>query len=486
MTPAQHLQRWFASPVFTDDEEKTRQAYLINLLIQAGLILISVVFALLPVVSTPTNEIRFLAAMIALFSCLMVAKFSLNGGWVHETGYLVSAVLWLVLAATTVTGPEGLTGTPFISVITLTPLVAGFLSGTRVSIIITVLNWALGGLLVWLETTGRLVSYSTYDPLAQFLAMMVMFSALPLMVYLWRRSFNEAIEQVRAVNQAQQETAAYRLQNEALEEAVLTRTSELEESLVREQHLAGKLAQALALETELGELQSRIITVVTHEFRTPLSIINSSSELLQQYYDRLPPDRRDAAHLRIREAVFYLNDLLKDVTLVEQTQRERIRPSYRTLPFNHLSQQLSERILREVNRPHRVIFQFVATLQTPIQTDLDLLQQIGANLVSNALKYSNDDTQVQVRLWHDERQLVLEVQDQGIGIPPQEQSRVFELFFRASNVDERRGLGLGLFIVQAISGMLQGEVKVISQGVNQGTTFQVYLPMAPAVEQVLA
>lgn len=486
MTAALTLQRWLASPVFTDDEEKTRQAYLINLLIRAGLILISIIFVLLPLVSTPTNETRFLLAVITLLICLVVAKFTLNGGWVHETGYWVSAVLWLTLASVTVAGSEGITGTPFISVITLTPLVAGFLSGTWVSIVITGLNWVLGGVLVWLEVTGQLAGYSTYDPLAQFLAMMVMFSALPLMVYLWRRSFNDAIEQVRAVNQAQQETAAYRLQNEALEEAVLVRTSELEESLTREQHLAQKLSQALALETELGELQSRIITVVTHEFRTPLSIINSSSELLQQYYDRLAPDRRDAAHLRIREAVFYLNDLLKDVTLVEQAQRERIRPSYQTFSFNVLSERLSERILREVNRPNRVIFHFSATLQTPIHTDLNLLQQIGANLVSNALKYSEESTMVQVRFWHDEHRFVIEVQDDGIGIPPQEQARVFELFYRASNVDERRGLGLGLFIVQAICDMLQGQIEVISQGVNQGTMFQVKLPLVPVAQETLA
>ncbi len=119
-----------------------------------------------------------------------------------------------------------------------------------------------------------------------------------------------------------------------------------------------------------------------------------------------------------------------------------------------------------------------------MQTDLDLLQQIGTNLVSNALKYSPEDKPVEVRLWHDEHQMVLEVQDDGIGIPPQEQARVFELFYRASNVDERRGLGLGLFIVQAISGMLQGQVDVISQGTNRGTTFQVYLPLAPTAESM--
>ncbi|MCB8979297.1 MAG: hypothetical protein H6657_17940 [Ardenticatenaceae bacterium] len=485
MTSMVQLRQWFAPPIF-DDEERTRQAYLINLLIQAGLIMVGAIFLFLPLLTNSLNETRFLVALIVLLCCLFGAKLSLNSGWVYAAGNFISIILWLVLALTVMTGPEGLSGTPFISLIALTPLVGGFVSGTRASVVITVLNWVLGAVLVWLETIGRLVSYSPYEPLAQFLALMLMFSSLPLMVYLWRRSFDEAIEQVRAVHQAREETAAYRLQNEVLEEAVRARTSELEDSLTREQHLAGKLSQALALETELGELQSRIITVVTHEFRTPLSIINSSSELLQQYYERLTQERRDAAHARIHEAVFYLNDLLKDVTLVEQAQRERIRPSYQTFSFGQLSQRLSERILRDVNQPNRLAFHFSPALQTPVETDLDLLQQVGTNLVSNALKYSPEETKVEVRLWHDESQLVLEVQDEGIGIPPQEQPRVFELFFRASNVDERRGLGLGLFIVQAISGMLQGDVKVISQGVDQGTTFQVFLPLAPMAEPVAA
>ena len=152
-------------------------------------------------------------------------------------------------------------------------------------------------------------------PIYRYLALMIMASVFPLIVYLWHRNLRDALNHVRLSEQAQAETAAYRVQNEALEAAVATRTSALEESLSREQQMAEKLALALELETELGELQSRIITVVSHEFRTPLSVINSSSELLQKFYDRLPEDRREAAHVRIKDSVFYLNDLLKDVTI---------------------------------------------------------------------------------------------------------------------------------------------------------------------------
>ena len=480
-----HLRSWLASPVFPHEEEKTRQAFLINLIIQAGLAMVVSIFVLLPLISTETNATRFLIAVITIFVCLLVSKFLLNHGRVHETGLLITAVSWVTFASITLLGPEGLSGTPFIGAITLIPLIAGFVSGTRASVVVTGLNWVMGGILVWLESSGRIPIAATYEPLSRYLASMIMFSSFPLLVYLWRRNFDEAIEQVRVVEQAQQETAAYRVQNEALEEAVKMRTSALKASLTREQHLAEKLAIALEQETQLGNLRSRIITVVSHEFRTPLSIINSSAELLHTYYDKLSPEQLNAAHVRIQDAVFYLNDLLKDVTLVDQAQGERLRTSYRTIPFSTLCQELSEKLPMQVSQSQRVTFHFANQIETPVQTDLSLMEQLAGNLISNALKYSAATTPVQVHFWFDGPMLVLEVRDQGIGIPLPEQNRVFELFYRASNVDERRGLGLGLFIVQAICQMMQGSVQLVSQGEEQGTIFRVHLPLSPDLEQTI-
>jgi signal transduction histidine kinase len=483
MSILSRLKSWFATPVFPGEEENTRQAYLINLIVIAGLMMAPAIFIILPWLSAEASFIPFLLAVTTVFTSLLITKFILNQGKVREAGLFLTTVLWLVFATVTLRGEEGLAGTPFIGAITLVPLIAGFVSGVRASVIITLLNWLLGGLLVWLEMSGIIPNGTTYDPLVRYFSSMVMFSAFPLLIYLWRRNFIEAIEQVRVAKQAQQETAAYRLQNEELEIAVAARTSALEESLVREQHMAEKLALALEFETQLGELQSRIITVVSHEFRTPLSIISSSSELLQQYYERLPRERREAAHERIRESVFYLNDLLKDVTWVDKAQRATIRPSYQTYTFSDLCQKLTHQLARELNEPNRVRFHFAPAIETPVQIDLALLEQILANLVSNGLKYSEKETDVQVHFWLDGTQLFIEVQDQGIGVPRHEQGRIFELFYRASNVDERRGLGLGLFIVQAVSKWLQGSVRLHSSGDGQGATFEVRLPLLPELDK---
>lgn len=300
------------------------------------------------------------------------------------------------------------------------------------------------------------------------LALVTILVAFLLLVYLWQRSFKAAIVQIRAVEQAQRETAAYRLQSEALEAAVQAQTFALEVSLARE--------------AVLGQLQSRIVTLVSHEFRTPLSAINTSAELLRQYHDKMSEPQREAAHKRIQDSIFYLNQLLKDVTLIDSAQREQIRPSYQSYPFSHLCQQLAEKLRQGVDQPERLQIQFTSGIETAIQTDLSLLLQIVSNLTSNALKYSPEATPVQIQFWLDNVSFNIEVQDRGIGIPAPEQDKIFDLFYRASNVDERRGLGLGLFIVQSGTILLRGTVKLVSQPDGQGSLFTVQLPIQPEVE----
>lgn len=486
MITPQRLQTWLNAPNVSGDKDR-RQVYLLNLVFRWGGIFLFFTLLVWPFVANSLNAKQYLYISLCLISGLFVAKLLLNQGWVHAAGYLLAAVFWLTFTVAALKNPDGIVSTPFIAAITIGPIIVGFAAGTKASIFATALNWGLGGYLTWIyltDTAHRAIYFE--EPMFRYLVLMIMVSVFPLIIYVWRRNLQDALEQVRVTKQAQAETAAYRLQNEALEEAVQARTVDLEKSLARERHLADQLTQTLEVETQLGALRSRIITVVSHEFRTPLSVIYSSTQLLHKYYDKLPQTRRDAAHQRIEDSVFYLNDLLKDVALVDQAQREGIQPAYQTLPFNELCQTLTETITREINQLQRVSFDYAAAVETPVQTDLMLLEKIVGSLVSNGLKYSEKHSPVLVRLWLDAAQIVIEVQDQGIGVPLPEQPKVFELFYRASNVDERRGLGLGLFIVQSISKMMQGRVALLSQGQGQGSTFQVYLPLLPELKPVAA
>lgn len=484
MIKPQPLQAWLNAPKVFDDEAQ-RRVDLFNLIFRWGFVFLFITLLIWPLVANSPNSGQYFYISLSLLIGLFVTKLLSNQGWLDEASYLLAAVFWLTFSLAALKNPDGIVGTPFLAALTISPIIAGFVIGTKASMFTTLLNWGLGGYLTWVDLNDTVHSVAHFEePLFRFLVLMIMVSVFPLIVYVWHHNLQDALEQVRVAEQAQAETAVYRLQNEQLEEAVKARTVDMENALVREQHLAEQLTHALEAETQLGELRSRIITVVSHEFRTPLSVIYSSTQMLHQYYDKLSQARREAAHQRIEEAIFYLNDLLKDVALVDQAQREGIQPTYQTFAFNELCQKLTERIRRESNQPQRVTFDYNATIETPVQTDLVLLEQIMGNLVSNALKFSGTHLPVNVHVWLDNTQLVIEVQDQGIGIPLHEQVKVFELFHRASNVDERQGLGLGLFIVQAISKIMQGRVALVSQGRGQGATFQVYLPLQPELELV--
>jgi len=107
-----------------------------------------------------------------------------------------------------------------------------------------------------------------------------------------------------------------------------------------------------------------------------------------------------------------------------------------------------------------------------------MVKRILFNLIVNAIKFSQADTPIQVYCEQTGQDLFLRVVDQGIGIPIDEQTKIFELFYRGSNVEERRGLGLGLSIVQKLTSALNGKVTASSPGINQGSTFYIRLPIA--------
>jgi len=485
MSTLQKLRTWLDAPDVLDDESRRRVA-LCNLIFRAGTLFLVMTLLLWPFVATSPNSEQYLIISMALLVGLVLSKLILNQGHIREAEYLIATTFWVTFAFAALVHPDGMVGTPFFAVIAITPILSGFVVGTKASVLVTVINWGLGGYMTWLDVMNPASVPYSEEPVVRYIILMIMVSAFPIIVYVWHRNLREALTQVRISEQARAETAAYRVQNEALEAAVAARTQALEQSLVREQRLGEKLALALEAETRLGEMQSRIITVVSHEFRTPLSVINSSSEILRQYYDRLPPERREAAHQRINDAIFYLNDLLKDVTLVDKAQRARIQPSYQSFAFNELCQQLIKRINREVSDASRLQFHFVPELKTAVQTDFNLLEQIVNHLISNALKYSAEETDVHVHFWVDGMQICLEVRDSGIGIPLAEQAKVCDLFYRGSNVDERRGLGLGLFIVQAIIQLMQGSLHLSSKGNGQGAVFEVSLPLASEFEGAVA
>lgn len=292
----------------------------------------------------------------------------------------------------------------------------------------------------------------------------------------------QALEIEHRTETAVKEAEIYRLKTISLEEMVEKRTQalaeqsyQLQQLLEREQHLAHELQLALEREAELSQIRARIIEVVSHEFRTPLTVINTSADLLKRNYVQLEEAKRETYFKRINNSVFSLADLLQDVTFISQADKDLLKPTYQTLPFQSLCHSLEQALLPAVENRPNVFFSYSYD-ETLVATDPELIQQILLNLLSNAIQYSNDTSPIHINMTLAADGLHFSVKDQGIGIPKEDLKSIFQLFQRGGNIGMRRGLGLGLSIVKRICDTMEGHVSAHSNGNSQGAVFKIRLP----------
>jgi signal transduction histidine kinase len=254
-------------------------------------------------------------------------------------------------------------------------------------------------------------------------------------------------------------------------------TTTIEIALSR--HQAEKaIRQALLKEKELSELKSRFVSVVSHEFRNPLSTILFSTELLERYDGRLLPEKRIAYLSRIRESVNRMNYLLTDVLTIGEVEAGSLRFNPSPLDVEKLCTELVEEFCFKSEAQHTIRFTSNGECPNVLPyVDEKLLRHILSNLLSNAVKYSPDGGCIDLKLEYKPHQIVLQVCDQGIGIPSTDQPKLFDSFHRANNVNKIPGTGLGLSIVKQCVELHGGSIMVASQ-VGSGSTFTVTLPFA--------
>lgn len=245
-----------------------------------------------------------------------------------------------------------------------------------------------------------------------------------------------------------------------------------------------ELHAALAKERELNNLKTRFVSTVSHEFRTPLTGILMSTELLERYYDKLEPQQRQEEIAKIKTRVNELTELMDDFLLQSsvQSMAERLRPELMDIgPIaSHCVHELRS-ILSE--NPHNLLSVIPDNLPV-FYGDPRLLRHVVQNLLSNAIKYSPTNSTILFELRHEGTFIVIEVRDRGIGIPEEEVSRLFTPFFRASNTGKIKGTGLGLSIIKEFVEIHNGTISVQSK-VGHGTTVVVRLPLeaGPSVDQ---
>jgi two-component system, sensor histidine kinase and response regulator len=243
------------------------------------------------------------------------------------------------------------------------------------------------------------------------------------------------------------------------------------------------LTNALEREKQLNELKSRFVTTVSHEFRTPLTSILSSAELLEHYSNKWSEDKKLSHLQRIQTSAKHMTDLLNDVLLLGKAEAGKLKLNPIELDLCSFCQEIVEEIQLTTDT-HQIMFEKeiswesdrTTTKECPtVYLDKTMLRQILYNLLSNAIKYSPNCDRIDFHLSEEAKRVMFRVRDFGIGIPTGEQEQLYDSFYRADNVGSIPGTGLGLSIVKRAVDLLGGEIAIESQ-IDRGTTFSVTLP----------
>ena len=241
------------------------------------------------------------------------------------------------------------------------------------------------------------------------------------------------------------------------------------------QRESDRLRIALEKETELGELKTRFMITISHEFRTPLSVAYTSAELLERYYDRMDGSQRREHLRRVEGQIKKLTELLEDISMIIHSRFERLALTVQPVDLRQLCEAAIAQIQDYDEDENRVLFTVEEDLPS-LMLDVRRVKYVLSNLLSNALKYSKADKPVILDVSRHENGIMITVADEGIGIPLEDQANIFEPFYRAKNVGQTRGTGLGLSIVKEIVELHRGAVTINSQ-INHGTKIMVYMPM---------
>ena len=257
---------------------------------------------------------------------------------------------------------------------------------------------------------------------------------------------------------------AIALQNGRLHAQMIQANAELE---ARVEVRTAELKAALVHQQELNDFKAHLVSMVAHDFRTPLTVIQSSSTILETYAERLDASQRQKHFARIQNQISKLNHMIEDTLIISKADTVGLQPYFEATNVVDLVKTICASLQSDLSE--REIVFHVSEVPIMLMTDKGLLQQAVTNLLTNALKYSGDTSSVWCDLMFTGSEITIRVRDQGIGIPQDDIERLFEPFSRASNVGSIKGTGLGLVIIKRIVEALQGSITLESSE-GAGTT----------------
>lgn len=245
--------------------------------------------------------------------------------------------------------------------------------------------------------------------------------------------------------------------------------------ITKYKQLAIESHQALTAEKELCRSKTRFVSMVSHEFRTPLNIISFSTSLLKRHLNQWNETKQLKYLNRLQTAVEQLSSLMDEVLIIGKVEAGKLKFDPQSLNLDSFCRDL----LTEINlsQPNCAKINFVnLSEQDFILVDQNLLKLVLLNLLGNAIKYSPTDSTIKFTVSCHDEQVIFKIIDRGIGIPEQDRAKIFEPFHRSNNVGDLPGHGLGLAIAKKIVELQSGQI-FLAKEVDVGSTFVVKIPL---------
>jgi two-component system sensor kinase FixL len=283
-----------------------------------------------------------------------------------------------------------------------------------------------------------------------------------------RKIYNGFIHDLSREKEAEEKLKDYAAH---LEELVEERTQDLKNIVKALERAKEEVSLSLIKEKELGQLKSRFVSMASHEFRTPLSAIQLSASLIENYAQPFENANISKHVSKIKNAVSNLTMILNDFLSLEKLEAGKVEPSLTAFDLVKLGEEITEEMQVVAKQNQNIIYQHTGT-SSMVNLDPNLLKNCIFNLIGNAIKYSGENTFIEFNSEINEKNCIITVKDNGMGIPETDQKHLFEPFFRAHNTGNISGTGLGLNIVARYTKLMNGKIDFISK-VNQGTLFTI-------------
>ncbi|MBP6588656.1 MAG: PAS domain-containing sensor histidine kinase [Chitinophagaceae bacterium] len=279
---------------------------------------------------------------------------------------------------------------------------------------------------------------------------------------------------VKQQNELERISSQIRKLNAELEAKVEERTQILKEALQRLEDSQIELSEALDKERQLNEIKSRFVSMASHEFRTPLSTVLSSASLLSKYTKEEEQEQRNRHIGKIKNSVKHLNDILEDFLNLGKLDEGKVSVHPTSFCLKEFILETGDELKGLLKTGQQILHHHEQ--DEFVIADKKLLRNILFNLISNAIKFSEEGASIEVGSHIGDNEFSIQVKDHGIGISEADQEHLFSSFFRAANATNIQGTGLGLHLVKRYAD-LQGGIINLQSRLNEGTSVTIFIPV---------